>query len=36
MTLYVNRTQKEYARQRSMPLIRENMSFDYELQGVKA
>lgn len=26
MTLYMNRTQKEYARQRSMPLLREDVS----------
>lgn len=31
----MNRTQKEYARQRSMPFMREDVSLDCELQGVK-
>lgn len=35
MTLYVKSPQKDYARQRSMPLIREDLSLDYKLQGGK-
>lgn len=35
MTLYMKSPQKEYARQRSMPLIRDDLSLDYKLQGGK-
>lgn len=35
MTLSMNRTQMEYARQRSMPLMREDVSLNCELQGVR-